>query len=97
MPPKKKSKKVKSVERQKVDNSQKLDNSVNDGDLMVVKNKHSKGSQNVNKSAQSTFIIGDGYNGNFNGRMGPHRMYNKILTAAEVSQNFNAQRARFGI
>tara|TARA_B100001113_G_C21063683_1_gene602349 strand:+ start:535 stop:1182 length:648 start_codon:yes stop_codon:yes gene_type:complete len=54
-------------------------------------------SQNVSKSAQSTFIIADGYNGNFNGRMGPHRMYNRILNASEVLQNFNAQRGRFGV
>ena len=55
------------------------------------------GSQNIGKSAQSTFIIADGYNGNFNGRMGPHRMYNRVLSATEVLQNFNAQRARFGV
>ena len=55
------------------------------------------GSQGVNKAAQSTFVIGNGYNGNFNGRMGPHRMYNRVLSAAEVSQNFNAQRGRFGV
>ena len=55
------------------------------------------GSQGVSKAAQSTFVIGNGYNGNFNGRMGPHRMYNRVLSAAEVLQNFNAQRGRFGV
>jgi hypothetical protein len=33
----------------------------------------------------------------FNGRIGLTRLYNRALTAAEVLQNFNADRARFGI
>jgi hypothetical protein len=33
----------------------------------------------------------------FAGKIGPIRMYNKALSAAEVSQNFNAVRGRFGI
>ena len=34
---------------------------------------------------------------NFAGDFGPVIFYNKALSAAEVSQNFNAQRGRFGI
>jgi hypothetical protein len=33
----------------------------------------------------------------FNGQTGLARIYNRILTAQEVAQNFNAQRQRFGI
>ena len=54
-------------------------------------------SQGVSKAAQSTFVIANGYNGNFNGRIGPHRIYNRILDAGEVLKNFNAQRHRFGV
>jgi hypothetical protein len=33
----------------------------------------------------------------FNGKMFSHRTYNRVLSAQEVSQNFNALRGRFGI
>ena len=42
-----------------------------------------------------------GYNGGrgyyYNGQIGIVRVYSKVLTAAEVTQNFNAQRARFKV
>ena len=31
------------------------------------------------------------------GKVGPLRIYNKALTAAEVTQNYNAQKSRFGL
>jgi hypothetical protein len=56
-------------------------------------------------TAQKTAPIGTGCNfgcyaaaGNLlNGRISQASIYNKTLTAAEVSQNFNAQRGRYGI
>jgi len=35
--------------------------------------------------------------GYFDGKMGPIRIYNKGLSAAEVTQNFNASKAKFGV
>ena len=35
--------------------------------------------------------------GMWNGEIGPVHVYNRELTAAEVLQNFNAQRGRFGV
>ncbi len=35
--------------------------------------------------------------GPFNGNISSTRVYNKSLTAAEVTQNFNAQKSRFGL
>lgn len=32
-----------------------------------------------------------------NGRIGTFKIYNRSITAAEVLQNFNATRARFGL
>jgi hypothetical protein len=52
------------------------------------------------------FIDGTGYIGNyasgdpheFEGKMGPTRVYKgRALSDTEVSQNFNAQRSRFGV
>jgi hypothetical protein len=34
---------------------------------------------------------------NFDGYIGPSRIYNRALTASEIQQNFNALRGRFGI
>jgi hypothetical protein len=39
----------------------------------------------------------NGVDGYFAGTIGPFQLYNRVLTAAEVSQNFNAERGRFGI
>jgi len=49
------------------------------------------------------FMIGDGNNGSnlswypFTGRIGKVKVYNKTLSAAEILQNFNALRGRYGI
>jgi hypothetical protein len=43
------------------------------------------------------WIGGDLGGAEMNGEIAISRQYNKALTAAEVSQNFNAQRSRFGI
>lgn len=51
------------------------------------------------------FMIGDGNNGTdgasawypFQGRVSSAKVYNRTLTAAEIQQNFNALRGRFGI
>jgi hypothetical protein len=55
---------------------------------------------NINWSSTSgNFQIGNspGENYYFNGKITNGRVYNKTLTPEEVSQNFNAQRSRFGI
>ena len=59
-------------------------------------------SANANNSAYNIYVglyyDPFGYVGYFNGRIPIVRLYNgKGLTAAEVSQNFNALRSRFGI
>jgi hypothetical protein len=36
-------------------------------------------------------------NAGYNGFCGPVRVYNKLLSAAEVLQNYNAQKSRFGL
>ena len=51
-------------------------------------------------AAISTFLLGNQYKStqykhDFQGEMGPIRIYNKGLTAAEVSQNYEATRSRF--
>jgi hypothetical protein len=33
----------------------------------------------------------------FDGNIGPIRLYSQALSAAEVTQNFNAQKSRFGL
>jgi hypothetical protein len=40
---------------------------------------------------------GTGYGGYFAGKLGAYRYYTAVLTAAEVLQNFNATRSRYGI
>jgi hypothetical protein len=55
---------------------------------------------NINWSATNgNFQIGNspGENYYFNGNITNGRVYNKTLTPEEVSQNFNAQKARFGL
>lgn len=38
-----------------------------------------------------------GYGGYFQGSIAQIRVYNRVLTPAEVSQNFNSQRSKFGV
>lgn len=40
---------------------------------------------------------GAGYGGYFQGSIAQIRVYNRALTVAEVSQNFNSQRSKFGV
>jgi hypothetical protein len=52
-------------------------------------------------AVSSAFLgIGGNFPGSlecFNGSMGPILIYNTVLTAAQISQNFNAHRGRYGI
>ena len=41
--------------------------------------------------------IADGGYGEWDGRIGNFNIWSKVLSAKEVSQNFNAQRSRFGV
>lgn len=55
----------------------------------------------LQSSPSSAFAIGDGESSPswypFKGRIGPVKIYNRTLSATEVSQNFNAIRGRYGI
>ena len=51
---------------------------------------------NVPSNFTSAIILGE-YSGYFNGRISNAKIYNRALSAAEISQNFNALRGRFGI
>ena len=54
------------------------------------------GATNLNSTA--TFQIGSRFGGNnFNGNIGMTMMYNRKLSDAEILQNFNATRGRYGI
>lgn len=45
----------------------------------------------------ANITIGNGYSGFWDGQMGSVNAYTRALSAAEVQQNFNAVRGRFGI
>lgn len=45
----------------------------------------------------SSTWLGNGYDGYFSGRIPIFQIYSRALSAAEVQQNFNALRGRFGI
>jgi hypothetical protein len=51
----------------------------------------------VGLASGSEFSIGRSEAVTLNGNMGIFRWYNTVLSAADVSQNFNADRSRFGI
>ena len=51
---------------------------------------------NVPSNFTSSIILGE-YAGYLNGRISNAKIYNRALTAAEISQNFNALRGRFSI
>ena len=48
-------------------------------------------------SHTSTISIGDGYANPYMGNIYAVKLYNRALSAAEIKQNFNATRGRFGI
>jgi len=60
-----------------------------------------KGNTNKPLGLMTVYFYGEGWAGNtshaFEGEVGAFRKYNKVLTAEEVLQNFNAMRGRFGI
>jgi hypothetical protein len=45
----------------------------------------------------NNIIIGSGYAGSYYGQIYAVKLYNRALTASEVSQNFNSLRGRYGI
>lgn len=47
--------------------------------------------------SRTTYIGMYGYTNNFNGYMGNIMIYNRALTQLEITQNFNAQKGRFGL
>ena len=48
-------------------------------------------------NSSSNITIGNGYAGGYYGKIYAVRLYNRALTSAEVFQNFNAQRDRYGV
>jgi len=57
-------------------------------------------SYGINAGTYGNMTIGNSSSrvtGFYDGKMGPIRIYNKGLSAAEVTQNFNASRAKFGV
>ena len=57
----------------------------------------SSSSSQVNSSSFQGNIGGNATSYAFNGRIAIARIYNKVLTADEVAQNYNATKARFGL
>ena len=51
----------------------------------------------INTGNRDRYIGGRGASFPFNGKIPIVRVYNRTLSATEITQNFNAQRARFGI
>jgi len=73
---------------------------VNGSTLTFYKNGVSDGTNSAARTTQSnTLQIGDsrGFNYALIGRIPQVSIYNRVLSAAEVEQNFNATRYRFGI
>ena len=65
------------------------------GNLITTQNEGITTLPNTNE-----FFIGTGETGNshnFSGRIGAVRIYNRVLSASEVLQNFNNTRSRFGL
>lgn len=57
-------------------------------------------SYGINAGTYGNMTIGNSSSrvtGFYDGKMGPIRIYNKGLSAAEVTQNFNASKAKFGL
>lgn len=52
---------------------------------------------NTNLRGGNEFSVGRTESNTLNGNMGIFRWYNTVLSASDVSQNFNANRSRFGI
>ena len=55
------------------------------------------GSYATTANGSSPILIGSGYAGSFLGNIYDCKVYNRALSAAEVSQNFNANRSRYGL
>jgi hypothetical protein len=55
------------------------------------------GSSLASRITPTQLRIGGSINTRFDGRMGSFHIYNRALSASEISQNFNATRGRFGI
>jgi len=65
------------------------------GNLITTQNEGITSLPNTNE-----YFIGTGESGsshNFSGRIGNVRIFNRVLTDQEVSQNFNATKSRFGL
>jgi hypothetical protein len=74
-----------------------------DGANMII---YINGAEINSKSQTGTFVtntnylaVGQqpGYGEYYGGRIGSIKVYNRALAAAEISQNFNVQRSRFGV
>jgi|688.fasta_scaffold03204_18 hypothetical protein len=73
---------------------------VSNGACQIYKNAVLQGSGTIQSYIGTTNInLGVGYGGIgfFIGYQAIYRLYNRVLTQAEITQNFNANRGRFGI
>jgi hypothetical protein len=58
------------------------------------------GANTLTSVSSSYLTIGNNHPGGqeyYNGRLGPVNIYNRVLTANEILQNFNAHRGRYGL
>lgn len=66
----------------------------------LVNSDSQAGTINTNTNGSSIGVYG-GFNGGrgyyYNGRIGSVKVYNRVLTASEISQNFAAQRGLYGV
>ena len=71
------------------------------GNHGITNNTPASGDSNLSLNIMTLYPYGEGWGGNtgfsISGNIGLVRVYNKVLTANEVLQNYNATRQRFGV
>jgi hypothetical protein len=66
----------------------------------ILSNTSSAATIGTNFNSTSNILIGKsawGTTHQFAGKIGDVRIYNRVLSSAEVTQNFNATKSRFGL
>jgi len=51
----------------------------------------------LNNTSDPIIVGGSSWAGVFSGRIAVTRLYNRVLSTSEITQNYNAQKARFGL
>lgn len=70
---------------------------VKNGDLYINETKYTGSGTDRTYGTISLGNTRSDINNRLNGRIAAVKIYNRVLTAAEISQNFNATRSRYGI